>query len=237
MKPNYTEITLILDRSGSMHSVAKAAIAGVNQFIEDQKALPGEIVFTLVLFNHERQVPIERVPIRDVPVLGPEHYRPGGSTALLDAVGFTIDETGQRLAATLESDRPSKVIVAILTDGFENVSHYFRPEQVAARIRHQQDVYKWEFLFLAANQNAIREGGKLGIRQEATLTFDASQRGVKSALSSLSSSVASTLRGGRTGFTAADWRAQQPPNERRPPSSGSSPGKKPSTKSGNPPSD
>src|SRR5437870_2347386 len=111
MKPNYTDITIILDRSGSMERVAKETISGFNKFLSDQCRLPGEMTLTWVQFNQEIEVTLDSQPIGEARPLDRKRYRPNGATALLDAIGNSIDRTGARLRKMAERDRPSKVIV------------------------------------------------------------------------------------------------------------------------------
>ena len=106
MNAQLTEIGFILDRSGSMASMAKEAIGGFNAFLESQQKLPGEAKLTLVLFDHEYIVAHSRRPIKDVPPLDDHTYVPRGSTALLDAIGRTINTIGERLDKTLHAERP-----------------------------------------------------------------------------------------------------------------------------------
>ena len=89
MNPLLTEIAFILDRSGSMASVAASAIAGFNAFLRDQQQAPGHARFTLVLFDDEYLVPADALPIPEVLPLDATTYLPRGSTALLDAMGRT----------------------------------------------------------------------------------------------------------------------------------------------------
>jgi hypothetical protein len=163
MKSDLTEIAFVLDRSGSMSDVAPAAIAGFNEFLLAHQAAPGRARLTLVLFDDEYLVPAASLPISEVVPLNVETYIPRNTTALLDAVGRTIDELGERLSKLPESDRPGAVILAVLTDGLENASTKYKWKDVAARIRHQQDTYHWKFLFLGANQDAIATAAKMSI--------------------------------------------------------------------------
>jgi len=186
MKKDLTEIVAILDKSGSMQSVRNDALGGINSFIEEQKKVPGEALFTLVLFDAYIHVKYSGIDIKKIDVLKEREYTPGGSTALLDAIGKTIDDVGERLANTPESQRPEKVIVAILTDGEENAScilsdaedakgnkvRKYTKETINKRISLQRDVYKWEFIFLAANQDAIQAGNELGILNSAGYVSD-----------------------------------------------------------------
>lgn len=191
---DFAHICCIIDRSGSMHSIQSDAIGGFNAFIKAQKNEPGRAVFTLVLFNHEYAKLYDAVPLQDVQPLTVETYQPDGMTALLDAVGRGIDELGASLAAAPEEERPGKVIVAILTDGEENSSRVFTREQVFETISHQRDVYKWEFFFLAANQDAIQAGGSIGIAALYSMNFDATSDGIRLASENMSRIVASSRR-------------------------------------------
>ena len=174
MKTTLTEIAFILDRSGSMESLREQAITSFNHFLADQAKAPGEAHLTLVLFDDAYLVPVASRPLRDVPPLDASTYVPRGSTALLDAIGRTIDELGQRLAAAPAEQRPGQVVVAILTDGYENASSKFTWPAIAQRIRHQRDKYQWSFLFLGANQDAIATASKLAIHAADAATFEAS---------------------------------------------------------------
>ena len=193
MNPYLTEIAFVLDRSGSMGSVAESAVAGFNEFLRDQQSAPGQARFTLALFDDEYLLPANAVPIAEVVSLDAGTYVPRGSTALLDAIGRTIDDLGRRLAGTPAADRPAKVIVAILTDGYENASHRYTVRDIAARIRHQREKYGWEFLFLGANQDAIATAAQMNIGAQHAATFQADAAGAKASFKS-TSRRASALR-------------------------------------------
>jgi hypothetical protein len=196
MRSDLTEIAFVLDRSGSMNPIAGDAIGGFNTFLAAQQALPGEARLTLVLFDHEYLVTHNNVPIQAVPPLDATTYVPRGMTALLDAVGRTIDDVGTRLAGTPEEQRPAKVICAILTDGQENASRDYTFAKVAAMIKHQQEKYSWEFLFLAANQDAIAAAGALSIQPKDAIAFQPTGQGVRQAHAALSDRV-TLARSGR----------------------------------------
>ena len=202
MNSNLTEIVCIVDRSGSMSSVREDAVAGFNSFLGDQKKQPGDANITLVLFNDGYEVVHDGRPIAGVDPLNDQTYVPDGCTALLDAVGRSIDDVGKRLAATPEDERPGKVIVAILTDGLENASTDYTRERVFEMISHQHETYSWEFIFLAANQDAIAEGGKIGIKSDNSMNFAASGEGTKEACLCMSDAVMGFRTTGKTG----DWK-------------------------------
>lgn len=176
-----SEIICIIDRSGSMGFIADDAIGGFNTFLEQQKKVPGEATLTFIQFDTEYEVVHENKPLDDVPKLDDSTYQPRGGTALLDALGKAIDSTGHRLSKMSERNRPDKVIVAILTDGEENSSNIYSLSKIKDMITHQKDVYNWEFIFLAANQDAFDEAAKLGIAQEDAFNFAATNEGVREA--------------------------------------------------------
>lgn len=186
MKKYYTEIAFVLDRSGSMGVCQHAAIEGFNRFLREQQEVEGIAKLTLILFDDEYEVLTQSLPVHEVTRLDERTYQPRGRTALLDAVGRSIDELGQRLAKIPENDRPGQVIVAILTDGLENASQQFTWKDVSDRIKHQTKVYKWTFLFLGANQDAIATAAQISIGAANAATYMADKVGARSSQSSLS---------------------------------------------------
>jgi hypothetical protein len=184
-----TEIAYVLDRSGSMQTLASDAIGGFNSFLSSQQQLEGHANFTLVLFDQEYLVVHKSVDIRQVPPLDAQTYVPRGQTALLDAVGRTIDDVGAHLTRLSEARRPAKVIIAIFTDGLENASRVYTTERLAASIKHQQEKYNWEFLFLAANQDAIATASTIAIPAAQAMNFAASPIGVRESQDMLSKRV------------------------------------------------
>ncbi|WP_190300388.1 vWA domain-containing protein [Rufibacter hautae] len=162
-----------------MTSILDDAIGGFNTFLKTQQDTPGEAVMSVVLFDNEFELVHKAKPLHDIPPFNHSTFVPRGSTALLDAVGLTIREIGVRLAALPESERPNKVLFVILTDGHENASNHYTPEQINEMITHQRNVYKWEFLFLAANQDAFTVSERLGIARGNSLNFQASSDGTQ----------------------------------------------------------
>ena len=189
MNKNYTEIAFILDRSGSMESCREAAMNGFNLFLHKQQQTEGLAKLTLVLFDDEYLVPINALPVAEVIALNHDTYLPRGSTALLDAIGRTIDDLGARLAAMPEQDRPGQVIVAILTDGLENSSQTYTWQQIARAIKQQTEQYRWTFLFLGANQDAIATAAQMNIAAANAATYVADAAGLHASSSSLTRKV------------------------------------------------
>src|SRR6476659_8965848 len=179
MNKNYTEIAFVLDRSGSMGSSREAAIAGFNFFLNEQQAGSDLTKLTLVLFDDEYLMPIDALPVAEILPLNNDTYVPRGTTALLDAIGRTADELGARLAAMPEKARPGQVIVAILTDGLENSSQTYTWNQIARVIKHQSEQYRWTFLFLGANQDAIATAAQMNITGANASPFVAGPAGLR----------------------------------------------------------
>ena len=195
MKEKKVEIVAIIDKSGSMDSIKEDAIGGFNSFLNDQKMVDGEADFTLVLFDDQYNMLIDGKDIQKVEPLNEKTYRPSGMTALLDAVGRTIDRVGERLDETPEEEKPSKVIFFILTDGLENSSSDYSRERIKEMIEHQESKYSWEFIYGGANQDAFAEAGSLGIRGANTMNFASTGKGVRNAYMSNSALVTSYRTG------------------------------------------
>lgn len=189
MKDTHTDITIVLDRSGSMASVAGDTIGGFNRFLEDQQKAPGTACITLHQFDHEFETRIKAQDIAAAPKLTPETFVPRGNTALLDAIGRAIVDTGARLGAMPEAERAGKVVFVIITDGYENASVEYNRGRIHEMITHQTEKYAWEFVFLGANQNAIATAGSVGIVASKAMTFADNSEGTTAAFCSVSSNL------------------------------------------------
>ena len=170
MNQNLTDVTVLLDRSGSMDACRIEAENGVNHFIEDQKNAAGTVNLTLAQFDNVFEYLVTCKPIHEVQKF---HLVPRGMTALLDAVGKLIDDTGVRLASMKEENRPGLVVIAIVTDGQENASQRFTKSQIKSMIERQTSQYKWQFTYLGANQDAFTEAQGLGIQANAVANYKA----------------------------------------------------------------
>jgi len=190
-KENFTSINVIIDKSGSMGHLTEDTIGSFNTFLTDQKTVPGEAVFTLCTFNTDYSLIHDFVKLASVPDLDSKIYKPNGGTALLDAMGTTINTVGAKLAAMPEDERPSKVIFLIITDGQENSSHHFSAAQIKSMVEHQRDAYKWEFVFMGANIDSIAEGQAIGISMQNSMNYEATSAGTRSLYNNVSDSLRS----------------------------------------------
>lgn len=168
--PNRTHLAFLLDRSGSMQSIKTDTEGGFDAFIAEQRTQPGVCTVTLAQFDTEYEVNYQDLPIADVP---PLNLEPRGMTALLDSIARLITDTGKRLAALPEDERPGTVIVGIMTDGHENASTEWTHAAIKSLIEQQENTYDWTFSYLGANQDAIEVGASIGISRDRSLTYDA----------------------------------------------------------------
>ena len=186
--PDLTHIEFVLDRSGSMQDIKHDIEGGFDAYIADQKKHPGQCTVSLTQFDNEYEHVFTAIDISQVAKL---NLAPRGRTALLDALGRTINELGQRLSALPEDQRPGLVIFAIMTDGKENASHEFTHAMIKAMITHQERTYSWQFLYMGADQNAIEVGASIGISADRSLTYS---RGKARAAFMGTSALSSELR-------------------------------------------
>ena len=168
----------ILDMSGSMSHLTDDTIGGFNTLIADQGK--DDVDVTLVLFNDKYQKVFEKVPVGEVPELTREVYRAMGMTALLDAIGKTVNE--------FETEKGEKVLLAITTDGQENASLEYNRKLIKKLLEEKQKE-NWEVLFIGANIDAISEADSLGIRPEMARQYVADKKGTEVLYKSMSKAV------------------------------------------------
>ena len=209
MKQGFTHITFVLDRSGSMNVVREDVIGGFNKFVEQQKAGPGECQMSLIQFDDQYEQVYLNKPIKDVQNLDNTTFVPRGWTALLDAIGRTIDANGAYFSTLPEDERPESVVFAIFTDGLENRSTEYRApnpnpgSRIAEMIKHQTDAYQWHFIFLGANQDAIATAAQMNIPTANAMTYNPSHKGVGNVYAAASAGILRARSAGPCGQSAA----------------------------------
>lgn len=189
MRKDLTELLMILDMSGSMHSLRDDTIGGYNSLIEEQKKEEGSAVVTTVLFNDGYTIVHDRVDINDVKPMTGAEYVPQGTTAMLDAVGKAITSVGQKLAAMPEEQRPSKVMVTIITDGYENASREYTWDIIKSMIKEQREKYSWIFTFIGADIDTMSVSDSLGIDSRLSKSYTKSAAGSNSVYMSVSKAM------------------------------------------------
>lgn len=199
---SYSHILAIVDRSGSMAWAAEDMRGGLDSFFAEQAKLEGKALVDYVQFDSEYEKVFEDVPAGEAKAV----LNPRGSTALLDAVGKAVTDLGEKLAAKKEGQRPGRVIVVVVTDGYENASTEWNKKSVAELIKQQEDKYDWDFTFLGANMDAVAVGQSFGFKADKSLTYDAYNTSAMSA--SLNNYVTqSRLVGNAASYTQEDREA------------------------------
>jgi len=189
MKNNITELVFILDKSGSMAGLESDTVGGFNAMIEKQKKLDGKVYVSTVLFSNYAEVVHDRVDIGKIEPMTGRDYQVGGCTALMDAIGGAIHHIGNVHKYARPEDVPEHTIFIITTDGMENASREYSAEKVRRMIKHEQDKYGWEFLFLAANIDAAETAEHYGIRRDRASKYQACPTGTSAMYDCVSDAV------------------------------------------------
>lgn len=202
---DWTAIGLVIDRSGSMSSVAEDTKGGIKQFITSQKEKQGKASLTLVQFDHEYQV------LNDFSDLSAvdenaflNQYEPRGTTALLDAIGRTVIEMSQKIEEMDSSERPARVIVTIVTDGQENSSREYTATKIKTLVEEKRAA-GWSFVFLGADLDSMTVAQSYGFDGKQSAYYKASNIG--SALKVVEEQV-TAARSGQEVLFSSDQRAQ-----------------------------
>ena len=202
MKNNISELVFILDRSGSMSGLEGDTIGGFNSLIEKQKSVEGKCFVTTVLFDNDYDRIHDRVELSEIPVMTEKDYYVRGCTALLDAIGSTIRHIARIHKYSRPEDVPEHTTFVIMTDDMENASRHFDSNTVKKMIEHEKEKYGWEFLFLAANIDAVETAGRMGIRADRSVNYRADRRGT----AVVYETVSETVLNRRMGMPiCADW--------------------------------
>jgi len=171
VKNEVTELVFILDKSGSMEGMEKDTVGGFNAMIEKQKATEGKVYVSTVLFSNHSQVLHDRKSLEEIQPLTVADYEVGGCTALLDAIGGAIKHIANVHKYAREEDVPARTLFVITTDGMENASRRYSSRKIKEMIRKQEEEFGWEFLFLAANIDAVETAKSIGIKKERAVNY------------------------------------------------------------------
>jgi len=196
---NYTHIVVVLDKSWSMAGLTQSTIAGFNGFMKEQKNVMNKATVSLMQFAGDQNWSYEMMPVKETVEINTESYVTNGdSTALCDSIAKAVHRTEDKIK-TMEL-APNNVVVVIITDGQENSSQEFKKEHISKIIEAHEDE-GWDFVFLGANQDAISEGGSIGVRASNSMTYGASSDGVEAMYASVSKSLTSYRSSRSSGHT------------------------------------
>jgi hypothetical protein len=205
---NYTAISVLLDRSGSMAKIKSDAEGGLQALIDEQRALPGRVTLRLAQFDTIYDVVHQSKPLDQIP---PVVLNPRGMTALHDAWGRSMIEFGDELAALPEDQRPGIILFIVVTDGLENASIEWYREQVFDKVTEQTEKWGWKFLYVAANQDAIEKGEDLGVPRAQSVTYAHDSHGTQAAFTATSAAVTrARVSGQSVGYTDEEREAANP---------------------------
>ena len=207
MKKGLTELVFILDMSGSMDHLTSDTIGGFNSVLKEHSNGNGEVLVTTYVFNNESRMLHDRLPIANVPPMSEKDYSARGCTALLDAVGGAIEHIVGIHRYAREEDIPEHTVFVITTDGMENASHRFTPAHIRDKIRHEQEKYGWEFIFLAANIDAVVTAEAYGIDSSLAVNYHADEAGTHEVYASVSHAMRNVRETGKVNSDPS-WRSR-----------------------------
>lgn len=202
-----TELVFILDMSGSMEHLTDDTIGGFNSILKEQADQDGEVLVTTYLFNNKSCMLHDRVPIERVEPMTRRDYRASGCTALLDTLGDAIHHIAGIHRYARREDVPTHTVFVITTDGMENASHRYSAEEIKRMIRHEKEKYGWEFLFLAANIDAVGTARRYGIDAETAVNYMPDEGGTRMAYGAMNMAIGNVRMGARLKEDAS-WRAE-----------------------------
>ena len=202
MENNTTELVFIIDKSGSMAGMEADTIGGFNAMLEKQKKQEGKVYVSTILFSNESNVLHDRLDLNDVAPLTDKDYTVGGCTALLDAIGGAIEHIRTIHKYARKEDVPAHTLFLITTDGMENASRRYSSSKVKEMIRTQETKCGWEFLFIAANIDAVETADNIGIRRDRAANYRQDEAGTQRLFACMSEVVGS-VRNNKS--VASDW--------------------------------
>lgn len=188
-KNNITELVFILDRSGSMSGLEADTVGGFNAAIERQRGQGGRVYVSTVLFDSVSTVIHDRADIETLRPMTRDDYQVRGCTALLDAIGGAIHHIGNVHKYARREDVPEHTVFMIMTDGMENASRRYSAAEIKRKIKRQTEKYGWEFIFLAANIDAVGTAEGIGIPRSRAANYRHTKKGVRGSYRAMSEAI------------------------------------------------
>jgi Mg-chelatase subunit ChlD len=197
----HSELVFIMDRSGSMSGIASDMEGAMKEVIQKQKKREEDVLVTYVRFDSEYEEVFHEKSISEIDGF---ELEPRGMTALLDAIGKTVNTVERRFNQKDEEDQPERILFVIVTDGGENASREFSRPQIFEMIEKIKRDYDWGITFIGANQDAIGTGSGLGISRGSSVNYKATSKGVRAMTQSVSCYVDDYLSTGEATYGSED---------------------------------
>jgi len=188
-----------------MSGLEQDTIGGYNSLLKKQRGEPGEALVTTVLFDDQYELLHDRIALPGVQPISEKEYFVRGCTALLDAIGRTIDKISNAQKHTAQAEKAEKVLFVITTDGMENASREYRSDKIKAMIELQKAECGWEFLFIGANIDAVETAGNFGIAPDRAANYHADGEGTTLMYEVLAQTVSSARNGAPL---TANWKKE-----------------------------
>lgn len=200
-----TYAAIVLDESGSMMGAYRETVNGFNEQVQAIKegAQDVQTLVSLVKFGSTVKPVFINVPSDQVNELTQDDYRPGGMTALYDAVGYIIDKLSEQPDI---NDENVSVLISIITDGEENHSTEYTSAILSSKIKELQDTNRWTFTYMGSDVDLAEEVTQnLGLNRGNVTVFDASNaQGYASAYTANTGSIGSYMSARMVGTTAVN---------------------------------
>lgn len=174
-KKKELDVVFLLDRSGSMQGSETDTIGGYNSYLEQQRKNKFNTKITTVLFDDQYEILHNRKSIQDVNNLTEKEYFVRGCTALLDAIGKTINNLDKKV-------KDNKVLFVITTDGLENASREYNKDKIKSLIEQHSN---WEFIYIGADIDSYGEGTSIGIPRKNISNYSKSKKGTDTLFKSI----------------------------------------------------
>ena len=167
---------IILDKSGSMSSIANAAIVGFNETVgsirsaqERFKDTKEHFVSLMIFCNCEKRLVYDKVPVDKVKELTKREYHPCCCTPLYDAMGISING----LFNYIKDKEDATAVVTVITDGLENASKEYSGKAIKALVERMKDEEGWNFAYIGTNQDVAATSASLSIDNHMAFRDDA----------------------------------------------------------------
>lgn len=166
-----TNVIFILDESGSMSIAASDVRGGFNTYVERLKSDGNDYSLSALKFGTKVRPLFANLPLSEVPLLTEANYQPRDSTALYDAIGSALAEAKRQWGTEKKPYGKDRVIVVIMTDGFENASREYGKEVIITEMKQREAAGNWTFVYLGADQDAWSIASNLGFAQGNVMSY------------------------------------------------------------------